>query len=565
MVKKKIKQEKPKKRKESLFEIINKWFDNNHSGLIVFLCVVAFMFSMLLFNVRISEGGDDSAYIEAGYNYSKDFFNYHFNFNAPLYPMFLSIPIKIFGINLKILKFTSVCFSLLHLIFLYLAFYKRIPNLLLFPVLFIVSVNSYFHYYASQTYNEAFFLFIQSLFFYSAFNLIEKTENKNDLSGTYKYWLSFGFIAFILALSKNIAVLGVGVIIFYFLIQKNFKNAIYSLVFFLIFRIPFEIFSYLVWTSGVQGGDQLAILMQKDAYNPDKGNEDFAGFVNRFLQNSELYFSRRLMHILNFKNETNNILYHSETIIVGGILLLGLFAIFKSKNKYLLITALYTLPMIAVTFIVVQITWDQPRLILIFVPFMLIIAFFACYYFFEKWRKRFLQLIMVSLVALLIILSVIPSTKKTKENLSVLRKNIDGDMFYGYTPDWMNFLKMSEWCGKNLPDTAFVASRKPSMSFIYSNGKEFYPVYRVLPNMDADSVLMQLKKNKVTHAIVANLRKDKSKVADSTNVINTLHRMLKPVADKYPQALLLRHKIGEQEISYLLELKYPEHITVPEQ
>lgn len=549
---------KEKKKKPSLFERLNAWLDSNYSGIIVFLCVVSFIFSLLLFNVRISEGGDDSSYIEGGYNYSKDFFNYHFTYNAPLYPMFLSIPIKIFGINLRLLKFTSVFFSLLHIIFLFLAFRKRIPDIILYSVLFIVSVNSYFLYHASQTYNEAFFLFVQALFLLASFRLVDKTgTSASRLSDTYKHWLFFGIAAFVLALSKNIAVMGLGAVILYFLLHRQFRNALLAAFSFLLFRLPYEIFSYFVWTRNMQYSSQLSTQMLKDAYHPEKGNEDLAGFISRFFQNADLYFSRRLMHILNFKPENSTDLNHIETITVSALLLLGFFAVARTRNKYLLITFCYTIPLIAATFILLQITWDQPRLILIFVPFMLFIAFSGLYYLADHFKKPLLQFLFCAGISILMFLSLVPSVKKAKENLPVLKKNIHGDMYYGYTPDWANFLKMSEWCGRNLPDSAFIASRKPSMSFIYSNGKKFFPVFTV-PTSNADSILLDLKQNNVTHAIVANLRKDKSKPADSSNVINTVHRFLKPVSEKYPQALRLVHKIGEKETSYLLEINYPD-------
>lgn len=549
-----------KKTKVSFFERLNRWFDENYSGFMVFLCVLSFVFSLLLFNVRISEGGDDATYIEAGYNYSIDFFNYHFTYNAPLYPMFLSIPIKIFGINLRILKFTSVLFSLLHLIFLFLAFKKRIPNAILYAVLFIVAVNSFFLFHASQTYNEAFFLFIQAWFLYTAFTLIEKAEDPGrQFSDNYRYWIFFGFAAFILTLSKNIAVLGIGAVTFYFLVYRKFKNAFLTVAFFLLFRIPYEIFSYFVWVRHSQYSSQLSTQLLKDAYHPEKGNEDLAGFIDRFLGNADLYFSRRLMQILNFKNENNNVLYHSETIAVTLILLVSFWAVFKSKNKYLFITYLYTLGMIAFSFLALQISWDQPRLIMIFVPFMLMIAFFGLYYWLDYFGKSFLQFLFGGVLVVFMFLSFAPSIKKAKENLPILKKNIHGDMYYGYTPDWSNFLRMSEWCVKNLPDTAFVMSRKPSMSFIYSGGKKFYPVF-MINTANADSVLTELKENNVTHAIVASLRKDRSKPADSANVINTVHRYLKPVVDKYPQALQFVHKIGEKESAYLLRIDYPDSI-----
>jgi hypothetical protein len=68
--------------------------------------------------------------------------------------------------------------------------------------------------------------------------------------------------------------------------------------------------------------------------------------------------------------------------------------------------------------------------------------------------------------------------EKMKVNQKVLAKNLSGNLYYGFTPDWQNYLLMSKWVGKNIPDTAVVASRKPSMSFIYSNGRDFYGMYR---------------------------------------------------------------------------------------
>lgn len=562
MPEKKLKKQPSQKKKEvgqkpTLFEKINRWFENNHLGLMVTLCTVSFIFSLLLFDVKISEGGDDATYIEAAYNYANDFFNYHFTYNAPLYPMLLSIPVKIFGINLKILKFTSVIFSLLHLIFLFLAFNKRIPNVILFPALFVVAINSYFLYFASQTYNEAFFLFTQSFFFYSFFRIYKKHEQNNSLSENWKQWLLVGFALFLIALAKNIAVISVPIAMFFFLLQKQIKPAFFILASFLIFRIPYEVFRIIVWATEGQGVSQFEALMRKDHYHPEKGYEDLAGFATRFLDNAGLYFSRRLMQILNFKSEMNNNIFHLETIIVTALLLLGFVAILRAKNKYLLMCFVYSVLMICASFIVLQTQWDQPRLVLIFVPFILFISFSGFYFFLEKLRKNFLQFIFFIAVVVVVFFSLTPTIKKAKANLPVLKKNIRGDLYYGYTPDWANFLQMSEWCAKNLPDTAYVVSRKPSMSFIYSGGKKFYPVYMVT-TLDPDSVLMELKENKVTHALIATLRKDKTKIADSTNVINTVHRMLKPVVDKYPQSLTLVHKIGEKETAYLLKINYPE-------
>jgi hypothetical protein len=51
--------------------------------------------------------------------------------------------------------------------------------------------------------------------------------------------------------------------------------------------------------------------------------------------------------------------------------------------------------------------------------------------------------------------------------------------FDGYSPDWKHYLQISEWAAKNIPDTAVIACRKPSMSYIYGNGREFFPISKV--------------------------------------------------------------------------------------
>jgi hypothetical protein len=67
---------------------------------------------------------------------------------------------------------------------------------------------------------------------------------------------------------------------------------------------------------------------------------------------------------------------------------------------------------------------------------------------------------------------------KAGKNMPVLVKNLSGDIFAGYTPDWKNFMLMSQWAAKNTPAEFKTASRKPEMSFIYS-GRPFYGIYSV--------------------------------------------------------------------------------------
>jgi hypothetical protein len=69
------------------------------------------------------------------------------------------------------------------------------------------------------------------------------------------------------------------------------------------------------------------------------------------------------------------------------------------------------------------------------------------------------------------------------------------DRYWGLTPDWENYCKISDWSSRNLPQDALVACRKPSISFIYGNGKRFFGITRVL-SFTGEKFLSDCNKNK---------------------------------------------------------------------
>jgi hypothetical protein len=174
-------------------------------------------------------------------------------------------------------------------------------------------------------------------------------------------------------------------------------------------------------------------------------------------------------------------------------------------------------------------------------------------------QKKWYAIYMV--IAVLVSGSVVMSSfKRGFANLPIIKKNIKGDKFYGYTPDWQNFLKCSEWCADSLPENSLVASRKAPMSFVYGHGKKFFPVYSVIQRDTAtrqsnpDSALAYFEKNKVTHVMLASLRANPKD--PSMGVINTIHHILYPIFDKYPQRLRLVHTEGMSEECQVFEFVY---------
>ena len=213
---------------------------------------------------------------------------------------------------------------------------------------------------------------------------------------------------------------------------------------------------------------------------------------------------------------------------------------------------LYTCAMVSFTFIALQKSWDQYRLIMVFIPFIFILIFWS-FYNSLKNKSGVAQFLLICSMCILLFSSLFSSINRSFKNYSILQKNISGDIFYGYSEDWANYLKMSKWCGDSLPKESLVACRKSPMSFIYANGKEFFPVYTVY-STDADTVLSMLKTNHVSHFILASLRRNPKK--NDGYVINTLHRMMAPVAKKYPQKFTLVKQMGASEPAYLYRINY---------
>jgi hypothetical protein len=141
------------------------------------------------------------------------------------------------------------------------------------------------------------------------------------------------------------------------------------------------------------------------------------------------------------------------------------------------------------------------------------------------------------------------------EKLPIFIENMTGDATYGYTTDWQNYIKMTQWCAKNLPnETQSIAVRKAPMSFIFSEGKEFYPVYNT-PTDNPDSLLIPLRTSKVNYFMLPKLRLDPNRYLED-QFIGTMHRYVYYVRTKYPDAFQFVHQEGDIEEAQLYKINW---------
>jgi hypothetical protein len=539
---------------------LENWLLKNNKKVFYSILIFAAFLALISFNARVSEGNDDSNYIEAGYKYVNEFPNYYYTFNAPLYPMFLGLLTLIFGTNLVLFKVFSVIFFILGAIIFYKALDKKISEILKFAAFIFVCTNHLIIYYSSQTYSESFYLVIQAAFFYYFLKYnFGPTPLTSDLRAEWKKWLVIGFFMLLLSLAKNIMILGIVAIALFYLFQKEYKKMFFSLASFALFKVIFDLIKRAIWgNSALQYKSQGSILLNKNPYDASEGQEDIWGFFGRFIDNIGLYLGKRFYQIMGFTKMESEKSSYFLAIIILALTLYGLFLAIKNKNKIISFLILFSGTAAFGTFFVLQTRWDQPRLVMVHMPVVLLGIFYGLYQLFKK--DDFMQRLFISLIFIVLGSGVYSTLYRGIKNIPIVSKNLKGDIYYGYTPDWKNYLQLSAYCNDSLPKNSFVACRKAPMSFVYAKGKHFYPVYSVIAKdtvtqqSNPDSALAIFKKNKVTHLLIASLRLNP--LQQTENIINTMHNIAGPIMQKYPEKLKPVKQIGDNEEAVLYEIKY---------
>jgi hypothetical protein len=371
-----------------------------------------------------------------------------------------------------------------------MALKDRVQYLILFPALLLTALNSLFLYYASQTFTEAFVLSLSGLFFLMLFKLDDATQSGADFRKNWKIFLLTGFVTFIFYISRNVATVAVVVMLVYFLIYKKYLTALYSACSFTFFwGLYHKVILPVFWGHlgiGTFTGQSNSIFM-KDTYNQGEGYEDFGGMVVRFFENAKTY-SSQFFELIGIKSMTSP---HSYVFFVLILILFGIsfsYAIAK-KQKYTVAIILYVTAFLCVTFISLGTFWKQARLVMIYIPLIVVIISYGTVMLLKTKSAKLFRWIYPAGIILLVLVNLNDATGKVQEHFPKLKKNLAGNKYYGFTPDWVNYFMMSEWAAKNLDKDKVIVCRKASMSFIYT-GRKFSGISGV-PSMPSDSALLE--------------------------------------------------------------------------
>lgn len=535
----------------SLIDSMESHFSRHANNYLILCLVLAVVLSLLCFDVKISTANDDALYIESGASFAKNFFGYFYLANAPLYPMILGLLIKIFGVKLIILKCFSIVFFCGGLFFLFQAFRNRIPYVILVPSLLLTSVNFPFLMYASLTYSECLYLLMIGFCFLVCFRSFDKIFAEGS---TFKDHilpaLFVGSTAFLFLITRNIALVAIVPLTAFLIYRKKYAESAISISAFAGLYFAYRLILKVVWHVDQSQYEGQKLIFQKDAYNPALGMETIPGYFNRLIENSQIYISQRFMYVLGFKEEVsgNNVLV---TLVFIGLVLWSLYLMFKNRQYPLLFSTLFFCCLLGANFIALQTSWGQTRFIMIYLPLILMSLFYLLYHYAKTVSLS--EYLFPFAFFILLFSSVRLTFSNIAERLPVLIENIKGDPTYGYTPDWQNYIRMTQWCAKNLPNE-MVAVRKAPMSFIFSEGKEFAPIYNT-PTQNPDSLLLPLRQEKVNYIMPAELRLDPNRYIEG-EFIGTVHRYMYYILQKYPDAFAFVHQEGEQEKAQLYKIRW---------
>lgn len=474
----------------SFLQILDDWSLKYINTIFWLAFAFTLVFSLLTFDLKSSVGGDDSEYVIRAADFVTDF--KYPSFQGPLYPIILALFIAVAGISLPLLKLVSFVFILAHIFLFFRALKKAIPPFILMVSLLIIGMNAYILYFASQTYSEAFFLALQMFFMYHLFEKIwQEDTNGFNINPSWKLHAISGLFLFLMAITKNIAYATPVALVVFYTLHKAWKPLAISIGSFVGFLGIWNLLKYLIWTdSSTQISAQGSTLLLKHPYDPARGTEDFIGFLERFWDNSGIYLSKHLFTFLGLKpdiTEVNNFL----VFIVYALFLAGIYFVFRKNNKLLFIF-IYLAVMLGATFFALQTLWDSRRLIIIYFPLALI-AIFSAFYYAGKNKKLSVVQYILPLIALVLVFSSFKRVmNKVKDQSETIAHNLQGDLLYGFTPDWINFIRMSQYAAQNLPDSVNIGCRKPSISFVYTN-RRFYGLYN-LPTIPLDSLVAKLSR-----------------------------------------------------------------------
>lgn len=519
--------------------------------LLLGLCFLHVLLALLRFDAKVSIGGDDSWYVLS----ALDFWNGHTfpEWHGAFYPILLSPLVGLLGLSIPWIKVLSVLFSTASLYLMGYWLHGRIASTAWLGTLLLCTLCPNLVFLASSTYSEPLFMLLQAatlILFSHTLSLAHK-----QFKPTYLWsYLALGCLLFLLALTRNVGLGALIALLLYLLIfVHDWRGASLTLGSFLAFQIPFSLYKQLRWQLGgaaFQG--QLNHMLQKDFYNADQGQEDLWGLIVRLWENTQQYLGYHFGQFLGMPLEQGNLAFPLLILLLG----LAILAIHRSRKPINIFLTTYLIVLLGITFLTQQVKWNQMRLVVVYLPLLLAFFLNGLHDLLAPLGPKTARWALYIFVALSSISTLTANVQAMSP--STLAANLRGDQFAGLTPDWDSYLRASAWAGKNLPDSAIIAARKPNNARVYAK-RPFLGIFKLIAQ-DRDSVWNYFTNQHIDYVLLGRLRVNPQVRSD--RFINSLHHNLHYLLEVNPACLRVVHKEGSIEPAFIFAFEpnnSPEH------
>ncbi len=532
-----------------LYNRIEILFEQYPARFLLGVLLIAALLSVLLFDIKLHIGGDDASYIL----WANDFVHkgiLPIGFKSPGYSIVLAVFIWIVGFHIFALKLTSVIFFFGSIISFYYVFRQRLDPITFLASLLFFAINVAVLDYSHHIYSEMLYLLIQIWGFYY---LWKSDESSESIRSVFIVAL-FGMAGFYVRAVGGTFPLAVAC---WYLIQRKWKKLFLFVAFSALLYLPLKL---LELSHGTVVNGQASAIFMINPYNPSLGKETISGFFDRIISNVVCHLNYLFPASLSLPHWDYLIVSNGQlfpdieafiSVLFSVFVLLGCYFAWRQGSKAISFLALYLGVYVLFLCFALQPIFQSIRYLVPVIPLIILFFFMGVQWFWHTFLKtKFTKTTGYKNGFLFVIILLLCSNfyylkDGIDTNLPVLKANLQGNEFYGYSQDWINYFQTCKWISKQLnKESTAVICRKPEFFQIYAPGFKVYGAYNV-EAIHPDTIVSHWKQWGMTHLLYDNFQWS-----------STLRRYIQPVAEKYPQMFEMIHQEREQYPSYVFRLNY---------
>ncbi len=427
----------------------------------MFLAVYTLL-SVLLFDPKVSVGGDNAVYLMLAESIveGKGYVQLHLpdepaHTNYPLgFPVLLSlVHILSGGVNVLGAKLLVVLAGIVAVFFMYGICEHLFKKKAWVVMAFLVSIPMLVSYNNEVLTEIPFLCFSMGTIYF----LLKARPARKRF-----YWFAFGFAICALLLRTAGISLVLGVMLF-LLFKKQYKYlGIFALLFVLAF-VPWQIRNAKVG----QEQTYLEQLLAKNPYIAELGKAGVLDLVVRVWRNFVEYCFFVLPIGLLPLLEPGVVSW-----IVGSVFAALVIVGFVRRAKNRSVIEAYSI-LAVIVLLGWPGLWAGERFLLPLVPVLVIYIFVGLFWLERKVRWKY---IVPALAGILVLLNGIEIGRMAGAAIRNNIRYLNGDRYAGYTQDWCCYFEAIEWIDKNIPEDRVVLARKPEFVYLLSGHKSFcYP------------------------------------------------------------------------------------------